>query len=365
MKSKIDQHSLINPKAVAFLIGLSVSAVTIAFLSLIPEVPSVAFFVAGVLAFSSSFFLTYVVLEFLFFKEINNLHQVVENLKGSQVEAEVEAITEEIEEAPPLSTNPLKRINQEISKYALLKEEEIDKLKMLENYRKEFLANVSHELKTPIFAAQGYILTLLDGAVDDEKVRMKFLKKAAKSLNGLDALVQDLLTLSQIESGVISMKPEVFDFALLVTDVYDQLEGKAKKRDIELKFEDHTDGMHLIDADFNRMNQVMINLIANAIKYHKPRGGWVKTILSVTDNQQCILVEVADNGLGIPEEHVSRVFERFYRVEKSRSKKQGGSGLGLAIVKHIIEGHNSTISIESEPNVGTSFQFKLPVGASN
>ncbi len=362
MKGKFEQPSLIHrPKAVALLIGISVAGVTLSFLSLVPQVPKAAFLVTGFLSFSSAFFLSFVVLEFLFFKEINNIYMVLETLRETIVRV-TDDEQKEPEEEILFSSNPLKRIHQEISNYALLKEEEIDKLKNLENYRREFLADVSHELKTPIFAVQGYILTLLDGAMDDEKVRMKFLKKAAKSLNGLDALVQDLLTLSQIESGGISMKPEPFDLVLSIKDVYDQLEIKAKKREIKLKLTDKTKGHCVVNADYNRINQVLINLVINAIKYHKPEGGWVNITLSETANHKEICVEVADNGLGIPEEHLGRVFERFYRVDKSRSKKQGGSGLGLAIVKHIIEGHHSTIQVHSEHNVGTRFLFKLQKG---
>jgi two-component system phosphate regulon sensor histidine kinase PhoR len=343
---------LINSRAVALLLASCICAVTVAFLSLVEGTSSNALFVAGSLAFSSSFLLIYVSMEFLIFKEINKIYSGLG--KGQREELQ------QYSQTLKLSSNPIRRVKQEISNYTRIKEKEIDELKRLEAYRREFLANVSHELKTPIFAAQGYILTLLDGAMDDERVRYKFLKKAAKSLNGLDALVQDLLTLSQIESGVITMHYENFDLEMLVNDVFEQLENKARKRSITFKIDKQTTGQSLtVYADYNRIMQVFINLINNAIKYGSLKG-WIK--VGFQESAQHIEISVADNGPGIPEEHLGRVFERFYRVEKSRSKKQGGTGLGLAIVKHILEGHGSKISVTSQLNEGSCFTFRLQKG---
>ena len=252
--------------------------------------------------------------------------------------------------------NPLKTINEEIFSFADLKQKEIDELKKLEAFRKEFIADVSHELKTPIFAAQGFVHTLLDGAVNDKAVRTKFLKKAAKSLDGLDVLVQDLLTLSHIETGQIKMHFENIDLYKLTEEVFEQFEGKADKKDVALRIEGPSQKV-VVYADWQRINQVMTNLISNAIK-HSHDGAEV--VVSFEVSKKNITTLVRDFGEGIPMEHQARIFERFYRVDKSRSREKGGTGLGLAIVKHILDGHNTKAEVESTPGKGSTFSFKLP-----
>lgn len=342
---------VIDSRSVSFLIALSVCLITLAFLSLLGDSSAEVLLVGSSISFASSFILFYFTLEFLVFKEINRIYSSLERLRRNDTEYRVQSGS--------LSLSLIKRIDKEIEEYAYAKELEISNLKQLEMYRREFLADVSHELKTPIFAAQGYVLTLLDGAVEDPKVRMKFLKKAAKNLNGLDGLVQDLLTLSQIESGVVKMNYEVFDLQKMVMDVFDQLDSKANKKKVVLQLTNtYTEGVY-VEADYNRINQVFINLVNNAIKYNK-KNGWVKVSIrnnDVEDGKVCITV--SDNGFGISSEHIDRIFERFYRVEKSRSKKQGGSGLGLAIVKHILESHGTKITVQSGTSQGTTFKFKL------
>ncbi|WP_020529029.1 sensor histidine kinase [Flexithrix dorotheae] len=338
---------LFNPKAVSFLLACSIAGITVAFLYLV-EKSFLPLMIVGVLSFSSSFILTYMTFEFLIFREIQKVYASMDKITQRELR--------QFSHNTNQSNNPIRRINHEIIAYASKKEREIDELKKLEAYRKEFIANISHELKTPIFAAQGYILTLLDGAIDDEKVKYKFLKKAGKSLNNLDAVVQDLLTLSQIESGVISMKPEVFDLQSSVLDVYEQLESKAHKKGMKLKINEiNEDGVY-VDADPTRIMQVMINLVHNAIKYGRVNG-WVE--VGFKENGDLVDVWVQDNGHGISEEDLKRIFERFYRVDKSRSRKQGGTGLGLSIVKHILEGHDTHIAVESEIGKGTRFFFSL------
>ena len=339
----------INSRVVALLLATLISLVTTAFLSLVEGLPPNALWVAGSLSFVSSFLLVYVTFEFLIFREIEKVYAKLKEVAG------------ESEDLPGMhhiytSRNPVRRINKELMSYVSQRENEIDALKQHEAFRQEFIADISHELRTPVFAAQGYILTLLDGAMEDKNVRHRFLKKAAKSLNRLDTLVRDLLTLSRIEAGVIVMQPEIFDIQTLVLDNLDQLESKAKKRGIELRLQEiHPDGIYVY-ADPDRISQVFDNLISNAILYGKD-DGWVEVRLFPQGKN--VLVQVADNGRGIPGEHVNRVFERFYRVEKSRSKKQGGSGLGLAITKHIIESHHSSISVESKVDQGAVFSFFL------
>jgi two-component system phosphate regulon sensor histidine kinase PhoR len=235
------------------------------------------------------------------------------------------------------------------------KEGEVQDLKKAAKYRQEFLADVSHELKTPIFAAQGFVHTLLDNPEEDLEIRMKFLEKAAKSLDGLDNLVQDLLTVSQIETGAIKIEKKKLNLRPLVEEIFEQVEGKAKKRNVKLKLIAPT-GSIQVKADAQRISQVILNLVVNGIKYGKEKG-LVQVI--VTEKKKVYTISVVDNGPGIPEEHLHRIFERFYRIDKSRAKNSGGTGLGLSIVKHIVQAHNSKISVQSEVDKGTRFEFKL------
>lgn len=342
---------ILNSRALALLLAISVGLITVAFLSLLPEISQAALIIAGGLSFSSSYILVRLMAEFLFFKEINNIYNALDKLQDEDLSF--------IYKQNRSFFNPLRRVNREIQNYAVRKQQEIEELKRMEAFRREFIADVSHELKTPIFAAQGFVHTLLDGAVEDKKVRSKFLKKAAKSLDGLDILVQDLLTLSQMETGEIKMHLEYFDIIELCREVYDQLEGKADKKKITLEFAlDHKDPVY-VNADYQRIYQVIINLVSNSIKYTK-KGG--KVMIKILEEEEKVLVEVSDNGRGIPNEDIKRIFERFYRVDKSRSKEKGGTGLGLAIVKHIIEGHGSKVEVESERKVGSRFWFRLEKG---
>jgi two-component system, OmpR family, phosphate regulon sensor histidine kinase PhoR len=251
--------------------------------------------------------------------------------------------------------NPLTRIYNEVNAFAASKEEEIEELKKSEVFRREFVANVSHELKTPLFAAQGFIHTLIDGAAADEKVRTRFLSKAAKSLDGLEVLVQDLLMLSQIETGEIKMKIEPHDLVDLANEVVDQFEETAQKKKVKLKVEEPKKKAQAL-ADGKWIRQVLTNLVSNAMQ-HTPEDGQVTLRFDVSKKN--IEITVKDNGAGIAEEHLPRIFERFYRVDKSRSRDQGGTGLGLAIVKHILEGHGTKAEVKSEVGKGSEFSFKL------
>lgn len=328
------------------LLSACIAVVTSAFLSLVPNVPSAALIIAFLLSFSSTYILTRLVLEFLFFRQIESIYDHLDQIKDGSL----------IIKGKKSSFNPLKSISKGISVYTEKKQEEIEKLKELESFRREFIADVSHELKTPIFAAQGFVHTLLDGAINDKDVRKKFLRKAAKSLDGLDLLVQDILTISQIESGEIKMHFENFDMAALCVEVMDQLEVKAEKKGISLSFPKKVSKPIIVRGDYRRIYQVMMNLISNAIKYTK-KGGWAKVSFKEIDNK--IQITVEDSGRGIPEKDLGRIFERFYRVEKSRSREKGGTGLGLSIVKHILERHNSEIFVESHLKVGSRFYFDL------
>jgi len=342
---------LFKPRGIALLLATSIAMITTAFLSLVNNVPEGAFLVTFIISFSATYILTTVILDFLFFREINKIYSLLDKVKKKDLN--------HLEEARKPLFNPLQRLNQEIHSYASLKQREIDELKRLAKFRKEFLADVSHELKTPIFAAQGFIHTLLDGAVDDENVRMKFLEKAAKNLDGLDNLVQDLLALSHMETGEIKMNINVFDIFELTKEVFDQVEIKAEKKQIVIGFEPGSPQKAYVKADQQRIYQVMLNLISNAIKYTK-EGGQVTVDFKTVKGEVTIFVK--DTGRGIPPEDLKRIFERFYRVEKSRSRDKGGTGLGLAIVKHILEAHNTKIQVASTVGKGSVFSFKLPKG---
>jgi len=336
-----------SARTLALLLAASIALVTSLFLSLMDSVNPGALLVAAGISFSASYLLIFVVLEFLVFREINKIYKIMEKLRKKELA--------NIGKQKSGVLNPFQKINDEIHNFATLKQKEIDELKKLEAFRKEFVADVSHELKTPIFAAQGFVHTLLDGAVNDKNVRTKFLKKAAKSLDGLDMLVQDLLTLSQIETGDIKMKFENIDLNALCTEVVDQFEEKAEKKDIRLKLKAH----HKIEvfADWQRITQVVTNLVSNAINY-TPEGGEVTITFDL--GKKNVTTYITDTGEGIPPQHINRIFERFYRVDKSRSREKGGTGLGLAIVKHILEGHKSKAEVQSTVGKGSVFSFKLP-----
>lgn len=341
---------ILNSRALALLLALSISVITCAFLSLLPSISDTALIVSFALSFSSSYILVRLVLEFLFFKEINSIYEALDKIRNDELLP--------ILSKSKNSVNPLRIINKGIESYVRTKQQEIAELKQMEAFRREFIADISHELKTPIFAAQGFVHTLLDGAVEDKKVRAKFLKKAAKSLDGLDILVQDLLTISQMETGEIKMHPEDFNIEQMIREVIDQVEDKAEKRNITIKLEKLKVPVYVF-ADYQRIYQVMSNLITNGIKYSE-KGSKVK--ISFEQSEGYLTIFTKDNGSGIPQEDIGRIFERFYRVEKSRSKSKGGTGLGLSIVKHILEGHDSKIEVESEEGVGSKFWFKLRLG---
>lgn len=337
-----------SSRIVSLLLSVSIAIVTTAFTSLLSGVSSMALLVCFTMAFFSSYLLFYFALEFLVFREINEAYRMIEKLRKKDFKIAKKRAK------PTLSF--VKKLNHEIYSYASNKQKEIDHLKQMEVFRREFLADVSHELKTPIFAAQGFLHTLLDGAIDDENVRGKFLNKAVKSLDGLNAMIQDLLTLSKMEAGFIAMEHGIFDISVLTSDVFEQLEEQAAKRKMTLQFDQSYDEV-LVYADAKRIRQVMINLLENAIKYGSKNGN-VQVGFSVAENNLLNII-VKDDGPGISIEHLDRIFERFYRIEKSRSKDKGGSGLGLAIVKHILSAHDTQIKVNSKVKKGTAFNFQL------
>lgn len=250
-------------------------------------------------------------------------------------------------------------IEAEVERWVNSKDSEILDLKTTENYRKEFLGNISHELKTPIFIAQSYIETLLDGSIDDKNINRKHLKKSLKSIVRLSTIVNELEMISQLERDPNKLKKETFDINSLICEVVDSLEIKIKNEHIKILYQDIIGKPCFVFANKDKIEQVVYNLLENALKYSKKNDAWIK-IVSYFHNSKCI-IEIEDNGIGIKPKDIPRIFERFYRVDKNRSRKKGGSGLGLAIVKHILEAHNQKINVESEFGKGTKFSFSLAI----
>ncbi len=250
--------------------------------------------------------------------------------------------------------NIISEIEKDVEIWANSKTQEIAQLKLMEKYRKEFLGNIFHELKTPIFNIQGYISTLLDGGLEDNNINRRFLTKADKSIDRMISIVEDLNSISNLESGELKLNIEIFDIVELIKDVIELQENRTIKKEIKINIE-NTNPV-FVEADKKLLMQVITNLIVNSINYGKENGE-TKIFITIKNNKS--IVNIKDNGIGIKAEHISRLFERFYRVDKSRSKDSGGTGLGLAICKHIIEAHNQNIFVESEFEQGTTFSFTL------
>ncbi len=249
----------------------------------------------------------------------------------------------------------LNKVDEDVDQMINERQREIEELKSMESFRREFLGNVSHELKTPIFNIQGYIHTLIDGAIRDENVNMQYLQRSSKSVDRMINIVEDLEMISKIESNQLELEFTRWDIVEHIQELFDILEMKAKKRSVSLSINNQSTN-NFVKADRDKISQVLINLIENSIKYGKEGGHTKVRLFEMGDN---LLVEIADDGAGIPAEHLPRLFERFYRVDKSRSRNAGGTGLGLSIVKHIIEAHRQTINVRSTENVGTTFSFTL------
>lgn len=254
-------------------------------------------------------------------------------------------------------TTDIESLSLEVQKFAEDKQLEIESLNERENYRREFLGNVSHELKTPLFTVQGYLLTLIEGAADDKEIRDRYLERANIGVERLESIVKDLDMISKLESNDLNINVEPLNLLEVIQNVFDLFEMKVKKKNMTLRFDRLYEFPEHVIADAAKIEQVLINLIVNAIKYGKIGGAIMVSIEYKKPNK--LVVKVSDNGEGIKKENINRIFERFYRVDKSRSRDQGGSGLGLSIVKHIIEAHKETINIESEYGVGSTFSFTL------
>lgn len=331
----------------ALLIAIAIVATIYVYL---PEsnTKTTAVIISGIVSFVTSLLLLLLV-NSLILKKVNELLVMVKDFRqqGDKPSA-----------SRKYNSNEIENLNTEILAWAEDRKNEIERLKKLEVYRKEFLGNVSHELKTPIFNIQGYVLTLLDGGIDDPSINRNYLNRAEKSVDRMITIIDDLEAISQLETGELQIDPERFDLTALAKDVIDAQELKASEKGIVLTMHDDTKPIYVY-ADRFRIRQVLVNLIVNSVKYGKAEGETRIRFYNAGDN---ISVEVSDNGIGIAKQHLPRLFERFYRVDKSRSREQGGTGLGLAIVKHIIEAHNQTINVMSTEGVGTVFSFTLKKG---
>jgi two-component system phosphate regulon sensor histidine kinase PhoR len=245
---------------------------------------------------------------------------------------------------------------KDLEEFVKLKRSEIESLKKEDLYRKEFVGNVAHELKTPLFSIEGYISNLLDGAMDDKELLKKYLKRAEKSVDRLTYIIKDLDLITQLESSMLKLQIRSFDIVKLAEEIIEDLEISASKKNIKIIFNKIYENKILVDADRNRIEQVLTNLITNSINYGAEKG---TTEISFESDEENIMVKVNDNGDGITEENMPRLFQRFFRVDVSRSRSQGGSGLGLAIVKHIVDAHNENIYVQSTVGIGSEFSFSL------
>ena len=300
--------------------------------------------VFAILCYFSSFFIIQYRVERFIYSRIKKIYDDLTLLESSSFSKD------------QITTN-MATLIQDIDKYAKDKKLEIEALKIREEYRKEFIGNVSHELKTPLFTVQGYIATLLDGAAKDKNLRLKYLERADKGVERLIYIIRDLDMITKLESGDLRLDIETLDIVPLIQNVFELLEMKAAKKKISLTFDEKYKDPIMVKGDKERLQQVVSNLVVNSIKYGYEKGTTEVSIENLIKNK--VIVRITDNGEGIAKEHLSRLFERFYRVDKSGSRKEGGSGLGLAIVKHIIEAHDEKIYIESELGVGSEFSFTL------
>ncbi len=300
-------------------------------------------FFAGACYLFSFFIIQYRVENFIY-KRVKKIYDNVTLLEASTLR-------------PNQITTDMATLTKEVEKFAEDKKLEIETLKIRETYRKEFMGNVSHELKTPLFTVQGYILTLLDGAHKDKVIRKKYLERASKGVERLIYIVKDLDMITKLETGDLHLHIENFNIVELVQNSFDLLEMKAAKKNITLTFDIEYEKPIWVYADKERIQQVITNLVVNSIKYGKKGGTTEISVENLIKNK--VIVRVTDNGEGIEKANIPRLFERFYRVDKSGSRKEGGSGLGLSIVKHIIEAHNEKIYVESVFGVGSEFSFTL------
>jgi two-component system phosphate regulon sensor histidine kinase PhoR len=330
--------------ASASVVAISVSIVSLFFQAKI-HVTGIIFSVS----FISTFGMYYYTVERFIYRKIKLIYKFIYQTKATK--------REEFFYNNILPQKSIAEVDADVQEWAKRNKDEIELLQRNEQFRKEFLMNLSHELRTPIFTIQGYVETLLGGAIEDAEVNKRFLTNASKSIDRLVQLVDDVDEISKLESGKMPLAFENFIIQELVKDIFEEFSLKAEERKLKFEFKKGTEGSLKVYADKNRIRQALVNLIENAIKYGNINGT-IAVGCYLLDNQR-VYIEVSDDGPGIAEEHLSRIFERFYRADRSRNRSIGGTGLGLAIVKHIIEAHGQTINVRSKIGVGSSFGFTL------
>jgi two-component system phosphate regulon sensor histidine kinase PhoR len=340
----------ITPKNVALVDAILVSLVYMGAFVIISyiwfEFKLVPFMISTPLVFIVNYFIIRYSFNTIIFNRIKLIYKVIGKFPGSRSD-----------DLKNESDNPLETVQEVVYQWSEEKNREIEELKQMAVYRREFLGNVSHELKTPIFNIQGYVSTLLDGGLEDNKINRRFLTKTEKSIERLINIVNDLESISRLESGEATLKEKPFNLYELVDEVLDFMEMKAQKSDTILSVKPELPAPFMVVADKEAIREVLINLVDNAIKYGDKQNNKVR--IKLYDMDEKVLTEITDNGIGISQELLPRVFERFFRTDKGRSRDKGGSGLGLAIVKHIIEAHRQTITARSNIGEGTTFSFTL------
>jgi two-component system phosphate regulon sensor histidine kinase PhoR len=340
-----------TPQQIALLAGALILLVAFGSLLLFDEFPQLATLGGYLLWAPVFFFLVYHLVSFLLrqyiYRKIKLIYKTIRQEKLAPHEKQ---------DRIDIKRNVIEEAEREVADWAERQRTELDKYKSWAEYRRHFLGDISHELKTPLFNIQGYLDSLLEGGVHDPKVNVAFLQRASKNVDRLQTIIMDLETIARLESGQLILEIQTFDVKELAREVIEEMEGRANEKNISLEFKDKASANVKVRADREKVRQVFINLIQNSIKYGVQNG---RTRVGFYDMDRMVLVEVADNGIGIPREHLNHIFDRFYRVDKSRSREQGGSGLGLSIVKHIIEAHKQTINVRSTPNFGSTFGFTL------
>ncbi|WP_439128216.1 sensor histidine kinase [Polaribacter sp.] len=327
-----------------YLTLLSVIIATISYFVIVKHLGIGALIISIALLFIISFFIIQYRAEHFIYRRLKKIYEDVSILDVKDLRRES-------------ATTDIEQLSKRMQKFVEGKRMEIKNLTERDSFRRDFLGNVAHELKTPLFTVQGYILTLLEGAGSDKEIRKKYLERANKGVERLVAVTKDLDMIAKLETDGLKLNIEVFNILELIQNVFDLFEMKAKKRNITLKFDRIYEFPVFVKGDIEKIEQVLINLIVNSIKYGKPNG---TTVLAIdTYNANKFVVRVVDNGEGIKSIHLPRLFERFYRVDQSRSREQGGSGLGLSIVKHIVEAHDQTILLKSTFGEGSEFSFTL------
>lgn len=327
-----------------YLTLLSVIIATITYFFILKHLGIVAIVVSIISLFISSFFIIQYRAERFIYSRLKKVYEEFTVLDISDLKKDS-------------STTDIEKLSKRMHKYVEGKRLEIKNLTERDSFRRDFLGNVAHELKTPLFTVQGYILTLMEGAINDKKIRQKYLERANKGVERLVAVTKDLDLISKLENDRLKLHIDVFNILDLIKNVFDLFEMRAKKRNISLKFDRIYEFPFFVHADKEKIEQVLINLVVNSIKYGKPNGTTIIGVDNYTRNK--FIIKVIDNGEGVQEKHLPRLFERFYRTDQSRSRDQGGSGLGLSIVKHIIEAHDETILVKSIYGEGCEFSFTL------